>query len=113
MTGGFGISTLSPPRFGIIMEVRPPENGFPALTPEEFAALPHDDLGPTLVATSWACVGLALVFIALRVYCKLTRRRVLWWDDHFLIMSWVSPVPPSTGVSKSMTGAKPNGSRFC
>lgn len=74
---------------GVTMEVRPPEDGFPALTPEEFAALPHDDLGPALVGTSWTFVGLALVFICLRVYCKLTRRRMLWWDDHFLIVSWV------------------------
>jgi hypothetical protein len=30
------------------------------------------------------------VFLALRIYCKLSRRRSLWWDDHFLVASWVS-----------------------
>lgn len=88
------------------MEVRPPEDGFPALTPEEVAALPHDDLGPTMVATSWALVAIALVFIVLRVYCKITRKRALWWDDHFLVVSWVSPAfrgPPASQTVRHET----------
>lgn len=74
------------------MEVRLPEGGFPALTPEEVAALPHDDLGPTMLGTSWTFVAFAFIFISLRVYCKIARNRMLWWDDHFLILSWVSPL---------------------
>ena len=38
----------------------------------------------------WSLTVAATVFLALRVYCKLSRRRLLWWDDHFLIASWVS-----------------------
>lgn len=37
----------------------------------------------------WFLTIAAAVFLALRVYCKLSRRRSLWWDDHFLIASWV------------------------
>jgi hypothetical protein len=38
----------------------------------------------------WAFTVASAVFLALRVYCKLSRGRSLWWDDHFLIASWVS-----------------------
>jgi hypothetical protein len=38
----------------------------------------------------WAFTIASAVFLALRVYCKFTRARTLWWDDHFLIGSWVS-----------------------
>jgi hypothetical protein len=37
----------------------------------------------------WSFTIASAVFLALRVYCKLTRRRSLWWDDRFLIASWV------------------------
>jgi len=37
----------------------------------------------------WSLTIAAAVFLALRVYCKLSRHRSLWWDDHFLIASWV------------------------
>ncbi|KAL2135492.1 hypothetical protein VTI74DRAFT_8351 [Chaetomium olivicolor] len=33
----------------------------------------------------WSLTVGSAVFLALRVYCKLTRHRSLWWDDHFLI----------------------------
>ena len=38
----------------------------------------------------WAFTVASAVFLALRIYCKLSRGRFLWWDDHFLIASWVS-----------------------
>ena len=37
----------------------------------------------------WSFTVGASVFLALRVYCKLTRNRGLWWDDNFLIAAWV------------------------
>jgi hypothetical protein len=37
----------------------------------------------------WSFTVASAVFLALRVYCKLLRGRALWWDDHFLIASWV------------------------
>jgi hypothetical protein len=43
----------------------------------------------------------AAVFLALRVYCKLSRRRSLWWDDHFLIASWVRNTDSLAQVFKS------------
>ncbi|SPO07579.1 uncharacterized protein DNG_10274 [Cephalotrichum gorgonifer] len=59
------------------------------LTPEQFAALPHDNAGPRLKATSWTLVSLATAFAAIRVYCKLSARHGLWWDDYMIIASWV------------------------
>jgi hypothetical protein len=62
----------------------------PKLTPEEFAALPHDNAGPKLFASIWTLGFIATVFLGLRVYCRLLRRQHLWWDDVILIASWVS-----------------------
>jgi hypothetical protein len=62
---------------------------FPPIPPEQLALLPHDDKGPHLIATTWVLVGLATLFLALRVYCKAFRGSRLWWDDYVLIASWV------------------------
>ncbi|KAI8943051.1 hypothetical protein NX059_001087 [Plenodomus lindquistii] len=36
----------------------------------------------------WTLFAGATLFLALRVWIKLTRRHGLWWDDHILIVSW-------------------------
>jgi hypothetical protein len=54
------------------------------------ADLPHDNLGPRLNIAVWILTGAALVFLALRLYCKLSIRRGLWWDDYVLIAAGVS-----------------------
>ncbi|KXH29876.1 hypothetical protein CNYM01_02927 [Colletotrichum nymphaeae SA-01] len=50
--------------------------------------LPHDDYGPGLLATVWTLIGIAGAFIGLRIYCKFSRGRGLWLDDHMLVASW-------------------------
>ncbi|OBR13188.1 Integral membrane protein [Colletotrichum higginsianum IMI 349063] len=50
--------------------------------------LPHDDYGPGLLATVWTLAAVAGAFIGLRVYCKFSRGRGLWLDDHVLFASW-------------------------
>lgn len=62
----------------------------PAWTPEQLAALPHDDAGPTLLTVSWLLTGLASVFLGLRIYCKFVGHRALYWDDWVLCGAWVS-----------------------
>jgi hypothetical protein len=47
------------------------------------------DYGPQLHIVDWVLVGVSLVFLVLRVYCKIWRHRGLWWDDHILIAAWV------------------------
>lgn len=46
----------------------------------------------------WCLWAGATMFLAMRVWCKVTRRHGLWYDDYILILSWVSnhnPIPPS------------------
>ncbi|EFQ35364.1 uncharacterized protein GLRG_10508 [Colletotrichum graminicola M1.001] len=50
--------------------------------------LPHDDYGPQLLLAVWAFVCVSGSFIGLRIYCKVSRLRELWVDDHVLIASW-------------------------
>ncbi|KAK4038326.1 hypothetical protein C8A01DRAFT_48028 [Parachaetomium inaequale] len=52
----------------------------------------NNNLGPYLNRVVWSLAALSGLFLGLRVYCKLLRRRQLWWDDHFLIASWVALV---------------------
>lgn len=39
----------------------------------------------------WTLFAGATVFLALRLWVKVTQRHGLWYDDHILIVSWVSP----------------------
>jgi hypothetical protein len=64
-----------------------------APTPEELAALPHDNAGPKLNAIVWALTGISGLVLGLRIYCRLLRRKGLWWDDAFLIAAWVRRRP--------------------
>lgn len=48
-----------------------------------------DTLAPRVNIVIWLLIGLSLVFLALRVFCKFKTHRGLWWDDHILIVSWV------------------------
>ncbi|KAK2046282.1 hypothetical protein LZ31DRAFT_583493 [Colletotrichum somersetense] len=50
--------------------------------------LPHDDYGPRLLLALWVFICVSSGFIILRIYCKVSRLRGLWLDDHVLIASW-------------------------
>lgn len=63
--------------------------GATTFTPDQLALLPHNNAGPKLTGLMWAMCAVAAVFIALRIYCKISRGNKLWWDDHVLIASWV------------------------
>lgn len=58
-------------------------------TPEQLAALPHDNLGTRLIVSIWVMNIIALLFLVARCYCKFLRHRGLWWDDGILIGSYV------------------------
>ncbi|KAI0199758.1 hypothetical protein F4808DRAFT_431119 [Astrocystis sublimbata] len=47
------------------------------------------DFGPSVEACVWSLAILAAGWLALRLYLKIRKHRGLWWDDHFLIISWV------------------------
>jgi len=41
------------------------------------------------MATVWPLLVAATGFLGLRLYCKLSIRRTLWWDDWVLILAWI------------------------
>ncbi|KAK4099175.1 hypothetical protein N658DRAFT_475911 [Parathielavia hyrcaniae] len=52
----------------------------------------HQNHGPYLLRVIWPLAALSTLFLALRLYCKLSRRHRLFWDDYFLLASWVSVI---------------------
>lgn len=38
----------------------------------------------------WSLWAGATIFLGLRLWCKITRRHGLWYDDYVLILAWVS-----------------------
>ncbi|KAF1849484.1 uncharacterized protein K460DRAFT_376104 [Cucurbitaria berberidis CBS 394.84] len=42
-----------------------------------------------LNAGLWSLFAGATIFLALRVWIKVTRGHGLWWDDHILLVTWV------------------------
>ncbi|KAI0966212.1 hypothetical protein F4678DRAFT_303889 [Xylaria arbuscula] len=51
--------------------------------------LAPNNLGAAVGACIWALAALAAGWLALRLYLKLRKHRGLWWDDHFLTISWI------------------------
>lgn len=51
-----------------------------------------ENRGTRLDAVCWSLVAASAILLFLRVYSKLWSRRGLWWDDHFLLISWFSLV---------------------
>jgi hypothetical protein len=45
--------------------------------------------GRRLNTVIWILAALSTIFLALRLYAKLYRNRKFWWDDHFLVASYV------------------------
>jgi len=52
----------------------------------------HGYVDPSLQLNAglWTLFAGASVFLAMRVWIKITRRHGLWWDDYILIATWVS-----------------------
>ncbi|KAK3365474.1 hypothetical protein B0T24DRAFT_390981 [Lasiosphaeria ovina] len=61
--------------------------GFPAFW---LASRQDDDLGQTTRVSVWILVAASLLFILMRIYCKLARHRMLHADDHFAIAAWLA-----------------------
>ncbi|KAI2617649.1 hypothetical protein GGS26DRAFT_596200 [Hypomontagnella submonticulosa] len=47
------------------------------------------DLEASIHVGIWFMVGVSLVALILRFYCRLSRQKSLWWDDIVLIAAWV------------------------
>ncbi|KAK3954330.1 hypothetical protein QBC32DRAFT_336455 [Pseudoneurospora amorphoporcata] len=71
-------------------------------TPEELALMPHDNVATRLNVVIWLLIGLSGGFLGLRVYCKFSRRKGLWWDDIVLIGAWIC-LTVESGLLTAMT----------
>ncbi|KAI1180664.1 hypothetical protein F4777DRAFT_528844 [Nemania sp. FL0916] len=58
--------------------------------------------GVLLNAVNWTLTALAAVFLSLRLYCKLSRGRGLWWDDHILIAAFASNLAAVAFITSSI-----------
>ncbi|KIH91227.1 hypothetical protein SPBR_01856 [Sporothrix brasiliensis 5110] len=56
------------------------------------------DTGPQLNITVWGLTGVATAFFAVRLYCKLLRKRRLRWDDWVLAAGWSACVHYGLGL---------------
>lgn len=51
-------------------------------------------IGPQTVGVCWMLVVLSALLLSARLWVKFASRGRMWWDDHFLVASWVSLPPP-------------------
>lgn len=63
----------------------------------------EDDRSTSILVTTWTLTGLSGVFLSARVVCKLKTKRYLWWDDHILILSWVSVLDTRIPTNEMLT----------
>ncbi|KAL2268831.1 hypothetical protein VTJ83DRAFT_3677 [Remersonia thermophila] len=54
-----------------------------------YVPLADNPRGVTIIAVLWVMTVLSTIFVALRLYSKITRTRHLWWDDYFIFAAWV------------------------
>ncbi|KAI8957296.1 hypothetical protein F5Y11DRAFT_360949 [Daldinia sp. FL1419] len=47
----------------------------------------------------WFMVGISLVALILRLYCRVSRHRPLWWDDFVLMSAWVMAAVAGSFIS--------------
>lgn len=76
------------------------------MDPAAEAVAAAQNRGPLILASVWALVPIALVFLLLRIYCKLKDGRKLWFDDYALIFSWVCEPYNACSVSHEANPAQ-------
>lgn len=52
----------------------------------DLATNPH---GIIALSVIWVMTALSGLFLSLRLYSKVSRRRRMWWDDYLIVVSWV------------------------
>ncbi|CAI4215037.1 unnamed protein product [Parascedosporium putredinis] len=67
----------------------------------EQPTLPHNNVTTELTAVIWVLIGLATLFFSLRIYCKKSRDRGLWWDDYLLLLAMVCASGPPVAILAS------------
>ncbi|KAL2150177.1 hypothetical protein VTH82DRAFT_7853 [Thermothelomyces myriococcoides] len=54
----------------------------------EYLDVSTNPRGITMLVVLWTLLALSGLFVGLRVYSKLSRRKRLWWDDGTVILAW-------------------------
>ncbi|KAL1841068.1 hypothetical protein VTJ49DRAFT_7452 [Mycothermus thermophilus] len=54
-----------------------------------YVPLAGNPRGVTIIAVLWSMAVFSAIFVALRLYSKITRTRHVWWDDHFIVAAWI------------------------
>jgi hypothetical protein len=55
----------------------------------------HDpSVTQTVISSIWVMASISTIFLWLRVYCRLSYARKLWWDDILLITGWALLIFP-------------------
>jgi hypothetical protein len=75
--------------------------------PGRAAETGQENHGPYLLRVVWALAALSTLLLGLRVYCKLSRCRRLWWDDYVLIAAWVSAYDSHSPLAALASWAAP------
>ncbi|KAK7953249.1 hypothetical protein PG988_013943 [Apiospora saccharicola] len=68
----------------------------PTLFTREDAA---KDPAPVVNGSLWMMTGVAMLFLAVRIWIKVSRRCGLWWDDGVLALSWATLVVNNALIS--------------
>jgi uncharacterized membrane protein YkvA (DUF1232 family) len=54
----------------------------------------NEDRASLLLISTWTWTAFAILFVALRFYCRLRLIRSTWWDDWLILAAVVSLVFP-------------------
>ena len=70
-----------------------------------YVNLSDNPRGAIILVVLWVMTTLSGVFVGLRLYTKLIRRRQVWWDDYIIVVAWVWIFLPgiSSGLLKRLT----------
>lgn len=61
------------------------------------------DRAPLLLISTWVWTAFAIVFVALRFFCRMRLIRSTWWDDWLILAAvvWIFHIFRSVGVLSS------------
>ncbi|KAI4604391.1 hypothetical protein KJ359_000529 [Pestalotiopsis sp. 9143b] len=61
------------------------------------------DRGIETLGVIWSLTGASGIILVLRVYCKFSRHRGLWWDDYILILAWLNLLAPTAVTTREIS----------
>lgn len=65
-------------------------------------SFPPAQIPPIVNGSVWTLLGVATIFLVLRLYCRVVRSKQLWWDDYILVASWALMLASSASLTEAM-----------